>query len=201
MMEERLRIARDLHNDVGARLMTSLHRSDGAAMRQDVRDAMADIRLIVGNLAGDTRQLGEVLADVRHEVATRLSAAGVALDWPVETTAMSLPDMLSGADARHLTSIVRELVSNTIRHAQAHVIVVTADATTTNLSLVVADDGTSRRAPQDGNGPDNMRRRAEALGGEIVFTGPPEFSAIVSVPRGSSHVSPDDGMAALVDAM
>lgn len=194
--EERLRIARDLHDDVGARLMTSLHRTDSTAMRQDVREAMADIRLIVSNLAGTTRTLGEVMADLRHEAATRLTAAGIAVVWPACQSIADLDDPVSETDARHLASIVRELVTNTVRHTQADTVEVTVSIAAGHLTLVFGDNGAGPGDAPHGNGLGNMTRRCEALGGRIEFDGSAGFQATVSVPRQRAPASPDAGMAA-----
>ncbi|MHA6721865.1 sensor histidine kinase [Sphingomonas sp. RS2018] len=182
VVEERRRIARDLHDDVGARLMTSLHRHDSGMMRQDVRDAMADIRLIVGNLVGERRRLEEVLADIRHEAATRLTDADIALDWP---PCAGPPDAttVSGEAARHLTSMLRELVSNTIRHAHAGKVAVRVSRADDDLHLTFADDGVGRGAQGNGYGLANVMRRAAALGGTATLADPPGFTAHLHLPR------------------
>ncbi len=59
---ERARIVRDLHDDVSARLLTSLHREDPAMMRTDIREAMAEIRAIVFGGTGMHCLLEDVIA-------------------------------------------------------------------------------------------------------------------------------------------
>jgi two-component system sensor histidine kinase DevS len=162
--EERRRIARDLHDDVGARLMTSLHRQDPAAMRRDVREAMADIRSIVDGLGGDRRPLADVLADLRYEAAGRLDVADIRLDWS------PTPDerLIDYAIARHLGSVVRELTSNVVRHSGAAWMGVSVEPNPHGLTLTVTDDGQglidNERA---GHGLENIAARAAALGGSF----------------------------------
>ncbi|MGV8929558.1 MAG: sensor histidine kinase, partial [Brevundimonas sp.] len=170
--EERQRIARDLHDDVSGRLMTSLHRSDAAAMRHDVREAMADIRTIVNGLAGEPRTLGELLADVRHESQARLDACGVTLSWTAGQE-FEDPRPLDYPVYRHLVSVLRESVSNIVRHAGASRVEVSVQCDDETLSIEIADDGCGIDADvEPGNGLRNCARRAEALGGcfEILPT-------------------------------
>src|SRR5690606_874308 len=68
-MEERRRIARDLHDDVGARLLSGLYKKDVGETHRVLRDAIADVRTIVSGLSTETRPLGEIVAALRHEAA------------------------------------------------------------------------------------------------------------------------------------
>src|SRR5690606_11148282 len=80
--EERRRMARDLHDDVGARLLTGLHTADERT-RPTLQAALSDIRAIVSGLSGEEASLDRVLAETRHEAARRLEAAEIILDWPL----------------------------------------------------------------------------------------------------------------------
>lgn len=175
---ERGRIARDLHDDVGARLMTSLHRPDVGGMQADVRLAMAEMRLIIDGLSGQSRFLAEVLADLRHETVTRLALAGIRTDWPM---AGDIPDdaTIDHARNRALWSVVRELTTNTLRHAGASRVAVAFEAEDGGaLHLRFADDGGGlSRPPAEmmGNGLGNARKRVEEIGGTLTIeSGPGE---------------------------
>lgn len=172
---ERLRIARDLHDDVGARLLAALHQPSLPATRATVRDAMGDIRAIVSGLAGERLPLDHVLGDLRHEMARRLEAAGIVLEWP--------PEVLDGPgdDAgplvdypiyRALTAVLREATSNTIRHSRASCVWLTVARAPEHLRVIFQDDGqglpTGEGAdaePLGGHGLGNMRQRVAELGG------------------------------------
>lgn len=161
---ERDRVARDLHDDVNGRLVTSLLRDDHAAMRDDVRDAISEIRTIVRAADGSNRSLANLLADLRHETAMRLDAVGIALAWP----AGSCPEepMIDYLAYRHVASIVRECVTNIIRHAEAKRVRIAAHVTADGLEIEIADDGRGAGpVPSAGNGLVNCRRRAELIGG------------------------------------
>lgn len=191
---ERRRIARDLHDDVGARLMTTLHRGDLGTVHADVREAMADMRLIIDGMSGESRPLADVLADLRHETVNRLALAGIEADWPV-TDLFDDTRPLGALPGRVLLSVVRELVSNVIRHAHAGRAGFACQRTGDGLSFTVTDDGcgfdTGREAGF-GNGLRNIRKRLEELGGVARFESGPAGSTVeVRLPL----PSPEHGMA------
>ncbi|HWK36955.1 sensor histidine kinase [Sphingomonas sp.] len=162
---ERARITQDLHDDVSARLLTSLHRQDAELMRKDVREAMADIRAIVAGTAEGWRPLEDVLADMRFETMNRLETHDIALDWPVTSTA---GEPIDQATARHLISILRELVSNVVRHARATRVSVAITVDASRLHLRITDDGVGIAEGSDwGNGLSNSARRIAWLDGRF----------------------------------
>ncbi len=165
--KERARIARDLHDDVSARLLTSLHRRDTDLMRKDVREAMADIRAIIAGTAGTARPLEDVLAEIRFETMNRLETHEIALDWPI-STADQPGQLIDYAMARDLTSIIRELVSNVVRHAQASRVSVEAVVEAARLQVRINDDGIGIDAGVSwGNGLSNSARRIALLDGSF----------------------------------
>ncbi|RYE03856.1 MAG: hypothetical protein EOP61_02905 [Sphingomonadales bacterium] len=165
--EERARITQDLHDDVSARLLTSLHREDANMMRRDVREAMADIRAIVTGTSGARRPLDDVIADMRFETTNRLEAHDIALAWPV-AAAGSSGQTIDYATARHLVSIVRELSSNIVRHSGARNVAVDISIASHRLELRVRDDGGGFDSGQGwGNGLANCARRAALLEGSF----------------------------------
>lgn len=167
--EERQRISRDLHDDVGARLLSGLHRNDIGETRKILREAIADIRTIAGALAGDRLPLSAVLGDLRHETAQRVEAAGLALDWPLATTDEAPEVMVDYALYRHLVSMVREVISNALRHAGAGRISVTVDWDHRRLRAIITDDGIGLSRKGGGNGLRNIAERMSEIGGWIDF--------------------------------
>ena len=170
--EERVRIARDLHDDVSARLLTSLHRDDLQGARRDVREAMADIRVIFSGLSGDAIALEQVIADLRHETSERLAVAGLALDWPISLTD-DAPTVLDYGVYKVLISAIRETVTNTVKHAGATRLTVEIEETRDLLRVVISDDGRGRSGapdhPSSGRGLGNLRARLEEISGELSF--------------------------------
>ena len=169
--EERQRIARDLHDDVCAVLLTSLHRRDVGAVRTDVRAAMAEIRMIISGLTGERLPLEAVVADLRHETASRLAAAGVVLDWPLAGTPSALR-LLDYPVYKTLIASHREIISNIIKHARAQNVTVSLVQAGNTLKIDVVDDGSAPwdPAPARGNGLRNLQTRLDDIGGNIAMS-------------------------------
>ena len=169
-LEERQRIARDLHDDVSAHLLTSLHRTDADLVRTDVRAAISDIRLIVAGLEGQQSQVEEVLATLRHDCCQRLEAARIECRWTLSSPAALLVDILPYQLHRALTAAVREAITNIIRHSQADRVDVAVCldqvAHCRWLRLTIADNGVGiGPSASKGHGSRNIDVRMQSVGG------------------------------------
>ena len=160
---ERLRVARDLHDDLAAKLMSGLALDDAERLRATLRSALAEVRSIVNATLAGPAPLVDILADSRTEAAERLEAGSILLDWE--------PDVLAGtldADAaKALTSALREITTNVLRHSQASAMSVFARTADGWLHLRVEDDGRTGLAPPLvlGNGLRNIVQRMKMAGG------------------------------------
>lgn len=170
-VEERGRIARDLHDDVGARLLSGLYKTDLADTQRVLRDAIADMRTIVAGLSTHRPLLGQMIATLRHETGERLAAAGLKLNWPVG----KLDDEQHWLDYptfRSLTSAHREVVSNIIRHARARNVDICIEEAGGLLKMVIADDGIGidpavAAGHARGNGIPGLMRRIGDIEGSV----------------------------------
>lgn len=164
--QERERIYSDLHDDLGAKLLSLVYRAESPVQADLARAILQDLRDVVTRSRGTPGTLGDVLADIRGEAAQRLAAVGIGLSWD---EAGDLPDpLLDTGHALHLHRIVREAISNTIRHAQARHLRVRVRASAGELLLDLTDDGSGvPAAVLAGSGMRNMRTRAGELEGRI----------------------------------
>jgi signal transduction histidine kinase len=102
------------------------------------------------------------------------------LDLPQDLPARALPP-----DFRHnIFLIVKEALTNVLKHAAAREVQLSARVAGKKLSLVIADDGRGfdfNAVTTNGarNGLENMRRRAEAVGGRLNVTSAPGRGARV----------------------
>ena len=188
--EERTRIARDLHDDVSALLLTGLHRQDVKAVRGDVRQALGEIRTMVSSLSQQAVGLTAILADLRFETAERARAGGIECDWPIDASPHEVEPMLDYARHKALVSSVREAVSNVLRHSGAKHMTVTIRRVGGRLTVEISDDGRGL-APQpgrrgSGNGLPNMRARLSAIGGECTIADLPAGCRVhLDIPLGT----------------
>lgn len=168
--EERARIARDIHDNIGAQLLRALHSRETGRKDAMIRETLTDIRDVINNAQGAEAPMEDVLADLRAETADRLEPHGIMLSWNLHAAPGAL---LSRQKVHALRALIREAVSNTIKHAGAREVEVTIRLDREWLSLKVRDDGKGLAAQTDslGNGLGNMKIRVESFGGDISLEG------------------------------
>jgi signal transduction histidine kinase len=79
--KERKRIAADLHDDLGAKLLTIVHTSDNDRISTLAREALEEMRLSVRGLTGKPVRLADAMGDWRAEIIGRLGQAGIEGQW------------------------------------------------------------------------------------------------------------------------
>lgn len=172
-MEERGRVYRDLHDDIGAKLLSLAIGAENPARADLARSALNDLRDVVSHGGRGATPLSELLADWRAEMDHRLAAAGVRLAW---RQPYDLPDPgVAAGPALHLGRILREAISNVLRHARAGQVWLDVGCDGESLEIGIRDDGCGlpEPPPRPGKGLLNMRSRAQQLGGRIDWqTGP-----------------------------
>ena len=193
LLDERERIARDLHDDVIQRLFATGLSLQAAA--QITKEPMAVERIMrsvdeidisirqVRSTIFELHQLGSAQQSVRSDVVAVCDDAAKALGFkptldiegPIDT---AVDEQVSG----HLLLCLREALSNVARHARASTVDVNVAVTSGHLTLTVSDDGVGYHPPsaQRSSGIDNMLVRAEALGGGFSIADRPEGGTVVT---------------------
>ncbi|MGC1213751.1 MAG: sensor histidine kinase [Micromonospora sp.] len=192
--EERLRIARDLHDTVGHAIATITVQSAAAlrlldpeperarealtSIRGTGKAALAEMRATLGQLRSDGRpgpsgpdRRGPAERDTGLHRLPELLAAVRAAGLPVELNSEVSADRLPAALDEVAYRIVQESLTNVLRHAgtaaRAEVLL---RAAPDSLCVEVRDDGVGAGAggtPSGGRGLTGMRERAEALSGRF----------------------------------
>ena len=164
--EERLRIAQDLHDDIGARLLTLMYKAQSPEMEDYVRHTLLDLKTLTRGLAASEHRLSHAAAEWKADLTQRLTAAHVQLGWSFE---LDRDVRLSVVQWSALTRVLRELTSNAIYHAAASRVDVSFSLVGKQLLLNVADDGSGRepQAWSHGLGLGGVRKRVKLLGGEV----------------------------------
>lgn len=166
---ERERIYSNLHDDLGAKLLQLIYSAATPEQADLARSILQDVRDVVTRSRGAPGSLLEILGEIRSEAEQRLRTVGIALDWQQPD---DLPDpALDEGQSLHLFRIVREAISNVIRHARAHALRVRMASDGRALRLELIDDGIGPSTSAGGRGKDNMRARAQALDGDITWKG------------------------------
>jgi two-component system sensor histidine kinase DesK len=182
IVEERERVARDVHDVLGHSLTVVTVKAELAERLVDLdperakaelaeiqalsRQALAEIRATVGGLR--VARLGDELAAAR----TALAGAGIEAH---------VPDDPSVVDPRHRTVlawVLREATTNVVRHSDADTCWVQLAAN----RLTVRDDGRGLGGRPEGNGIRGLRERVGAAGGQLSLeTGPEGHGAVLEV--------------------
>ncbi len=130
---------------------------------REIRTAIFDLRVpVAGSGAGLRRRLLD---------ATAAAVEGSAVSPSVRVAGPV--DSLVGAEvAEHAEAVVREALSNVVRHARASAVTVTVDAGD-DLVIEVRDDGIGIDPAAARSGLRNLERRARDCGGELTVDTPP----------------------------
>ncbi len=166
--EERQRLAQDLHDDIGARLLTLMYKAQSPEMEDYVRHTLQDLKTLTRGLAAAEHRLSHAASEWKVDLAHRLSAAGLQLDW---TFRADEDVTLTVVQWSGLTRILRELVSNAIYHSHAQLLEVSLALQAGTFEMRVSDDGDGR-APETwshGLGLGGIRKRVKLLGGQVSW--------------------------------
>ena len=193
--QERTRIARELHDELGQQLTglkldlswLSRRLKDGREapfdkvdeMRESLDASIASVRRISTELRPlilDDLGFGEAVIWQADELSRR-SGLKIALDLPA--AGLITQDELATA----LFRIVQESLTNVVRHAQATQVTISLTATNDQLTLCISDNGTGigEGMRKGGIGVVSMRERAMACGADFSITSSPGAGTTITV--------------------
>jgi two-component system, NarL family, sensor histidine kinase DesK len=186
-LAERERIARDLHDVLGHTLSVIVLKSElaGRLFARDPERAareIADVEMISRKALSEVREAirgyrAEGLAAEIKRAHGTLDAAGVTLVFDEK------PPELNPAVETVMSLVVREAVTNIVRHARASQCLMHISAQNGHTLLVVEDDGRGG-VRAEGNGLRGMRERVEALGGHFAVDCSKGTRLIIQLPTG-----------------
>jgi two-component system sensor histidine kinase DesK len=216
--EERLRIARDVHDVVGRALATVAVKSELAAELARRGDARAvDEILAVRTLAQESsREVRGVVAGYRSvDLTTELAGARAVLTAAgIAVRVVGVVPPLDPPRQEALAWVVREAVTNVVRHSAAGECVLRLEQADGATVLTVSNDGVRPGAPgpagRGGNGLAGLRERLAAVGGgvtmrfdgdrfvltarvpAVVVPEPPGPAAPAATPAATAHRAPEE---------
>ncbi len=180
--KERKRIAADLHDDLGAKLLTIVHTSESERISTLAREALEEMRLSVRGLTGKPVRLADALADWRAETVSRLDQANIEADW--RGPAEEIEHLLPARAYVQTTRILREAVSNIIKHSGASHCKVRSSVGERDFGLLVQDNGKGIPMELDGkldrgHGMSSMKHRAKQLQGQCLVESGPGYGTVI----------------------
>jgi signal transduction histidine kinase/streptogramin lyase len=196
----RVRIAANLHDDVGARLtkvamvteLVDRETAEGQAIKPHIQNIFRTVREITQamdeivwtiNPKNDTL---DNLANYIFQYAQEYFAdTGVScrLDMPVQ-----LPDRPMSTEQRHnLFMAVKEALNNALKHSAATEVRIGLGVTDGRMAITIADNGRGFAVDQArgrGNGLENMRQRLTQIGGRLMLESEPGKGARITMESG-----------------
>jgi signal transduction histidine kinase len=182
--EERQRIMTDMHDGIGAQLISALSLAEsGDAPRGEIakilRECIDDLRLTIDSLACADNELLPALGNFRYRIDGRLKTVGIELDWKVD----ELPQLsyLSPRNVLHVLRILQEAFANVLKHAHASSVRLETGVSPgqQRVFIRVSDNGKGFMSTQvQGRGLGNMARRAASLGGELSVSSTHEGTTV-----------------------
>jgi signal transduction histidine kinase len=189
--QERERLLREMHDGLGAQLMTALRGVERGALSreqlaQSLQDGLDELRLLMDS-TDTSHYLPAALAAWRNRWDARLAATGVQLEWQMDD---SLEDVVLGNEAAlHVMRILQEATTNVVKHSRAGRMALRASlrpgpANGRALHIEVVDDGaglSGETARSGARGLKNMAYRAGQIGAqlEVVNRPPPATGCLV----------------------
>ena len=181
VIADRDRIARDLHDHVIQRLFAAGLTLKGAIPRARVPEVQTRLADTVDELQNVIQEIRTTIFDLHGGAAEvtrlrqRIEDAVAAFSESGLRTTVGFVGPLSVVDAavaEHAEAVVREAVSNAVRHAHASTLTVSVRVED-DFCVEVTDDGSGLPAGVTPSGLNNLRTRAEAVGGRFsVGPGP-----------------------------
>jgi signal transduction histidine kinase/ligand-binding sensor protein len=201
VLEERQRLARELHDSVVQSLYSMTLYADAAALafvagKQDVtvnhlqelrntaRGAMHDMRLLIFELHPPALEQEGLVAALQIRLAAVEARAGLQTELTVEGE-RRLPIVIE----QELYRIAQEALNNVMKHARAHQVTIRLQFTDKTVCLQVRDDGigfdphTARNA--GGMGLRSFEERAAKMGGQLTLESSPGEGTTVTVEIGT----------------
>ena len=192
---ERDRIARDLHDDiiqsvyaVGLSLQAS--RNDASLSRDDlIQRTIVELNGVISDIRAYMRELtsNDIDGHPAGMFAARLEELVSGADQPRWTVNVSLSEPPRAELQRQIHRLVKELVSNTQRHAQASKASITLIQDNHQLEITIQDDGVGfdpEHVREGAFGLNSVRNRVADLGGQVQIQSNPSSGtrARISIP-------------------
>ncbi len=185
-LNERNRIARDIHDNIGHILSNTILQTGALlatcqdeALKERLKTLKDTLSQGMDSIRSSIHDLHEESVDLHAEVkalADSFTFCPLSLDYDVD----SVPPK---AVKYTLLAVVKEALSNVIRHSDASRVSLTLREHPAFYQLVVRDNGSKKTHDDDGIGLKNITQRVTALNGRVNITADDGFTVFVSIPK------------------
>ncbi len=178
--KERARVARDLHDDVGAKLLSIIYRSEDEQVSDLARETLSELRNVMQGLESEPVILEHALTQIREEAFHRCKFFNI--HFSVETFINNQKLALTPLAFMNIRRIIREIMTNTFKHASASRIDMVICTTQHHLMLSMSDNGLGFDTinVRKGRGIRNISERVDELKGQITWHSEPNHGMIMA---------------------
>lgn len=197
MIEERSRIAKDMHNTVGHTLTTAIVSLEGVDVLMDkdsleahmrlkiakdqLKRGLGDIRQVVKQLGDDTdskfgshlkSRIEQVISDIKQKIAIDIE-----FNYSVDVMLLSLQNYV-------LYNVIKECITNAIKHSEVKTISIHIVKQNDIIMTTFTNDGVKVYSFEEGFGLKIMKESVEAIGGRMTYGFKPmdQFELVVYMP-------------------
>ena len=190
LLEDRARIARDLHDHVIQQLFAAGLMVQATTANLDSERDVATLSDVVASLDEAIKQIRVSIFHLQPASASGIRSAVLDVVGEVRPALGFDPrlDLKGPLDSlstdgliRDVTAVVREALTNVAKHADATAAKVSLHVTSTQLTVTISDDGRGMGAVGRTSGLDNMRSRAEDRNGSMVVAEVPDLGGTTLV--------------------
>lgn len=178
-LQERKRIAADLHDDIGGKLlhMARLGGDEGSY----ARNTLDDLRTITRGLSAQPRPLHELLADIYFQLNQRAERAKIDFEWRTAPLNFHSTHQVGSRQCTVLTSVCGELLRNAMQHQGVRRVAIHFAIDATHCHLTCHNDGaaTDPALWPAGLGTTSIRRRIHDLQGQCKWASADDGDACV----------------------
>ncbi|CAH0990974.1 hypothetical protein SIN8267_01075 [Sinobacterium norvegicum] len=184
MVTERQRLARDLHDDIGAKLLSLIYNSSDEKSADSARAVLHELRSVIQGLQTDTISSEQFAAQLSTETSQRCNEADIKLSWQQQLSDFDI----SSRYWRNLRTACREIISNMLKHSHCTVITVDLKISQQQLVINLSDNGIGfdTEQPAKGNGLYNIAQRIDEINGQLTVQ---STTATVVSEHSGSHFS------------
>lgn len=164
--QERSRIYANLHDDVGAQLLQLIYSTKDDESRLIAKNVLNEMRKAVASTQNIQLNMSQLVQDIFDESQSRLNAAEI--DVVVQSNIYDDDHKLSLIAPNIICRIMREVISNVIKHAKASQVKLSVDSTATHLHVTVIDNGKGFAGDKSqGKGLKTIKKRAESISADV----------------------------------
>ena len=169
--QERSRIYANLHDDVGAKLLELVYTAKDEASKILAKEVLTKMRQAVASTENIQCNVEQLVDSIMTESAMRFATASIDLN---QTIQLDNPEYkLSTTLPMTVLRIIREVVSNIIKHSRASIVNIHIQSTTEQLIIIIKDNGTGMKFRPEGKGLQTIEKRAQSISAQTKIASSP----------------------------